>query len=257
MRDTIRDLSGSWRKVRQRFGIAAPRVAVHSQIPWYLRWLGIALLLGLSAASAAWIYDAGRRFAGFDRNEVEAELSAVKHELLDAQAELEKLRAVANAADSRLAIERTAQQKLAQQIRSLEQDNARLREELGTLDTMLTSDARSATSLSIYRFKVEPDVLPGEYRYRLLLVTPSSRREREFNGRLELVVNLTEDGRNAMMTFPEPADAGASAFRLSFKYFRRVEGTFRVNPKAKVENVQARIYENGSKEPRATNNVSL
>lgn len=240
-----------------RFGIAAPRVAVHSPIPWYLRWLGIALLIGVSAASAAWIYDAGRRFAGFDRNEVETELASVKTELADAQAELRKLRAVANASDSRLAIERTAQQKLAQQIRVLEQDNARLREELGTLDGMLSSDVRAGNSLAIYRFKVEPDVLPGEYRYHLLLVTPRARSEREFNGRLELVVNLTEDGRSAMMTFPEQGDAGASAFRLAFKYFRRVEGTFRVNPKAKVENVQARIYENGSNQPRATNSVSL
>lgn len=251
------DLSGSWRKARMRFGIAAPRVAVHSPIPWYLRWLGIALLIGVSAASAAWIYDAGRRFAGFDRNEVETELASVKTELADAQAELRKLRAVANASDSRLAIERTAQQKLAQQIRVLEQDNARLREELGTLDGMLSSDVRAGNSLAIYRFKVEPDVLPGEYRYHLLLVTPRARSEREFNGRLELVVNLTEDGRSAMMTFPEQGDAGASAFRLAFKYFRRVEGTFRVNPKAKVENVQARIYENGSNQPRATNSVSL
>jgi hypothetical protein len=252
------DLSGSWRKVRLRFGIAAPRVAVHSPIPWYLRWLGIALLLGVSAASAAWIYDAGRRFAGFDRNEVESELSSVRTQLADADAELAKLRAVANAADRRLAIERTAQQKLAQQIRTLEEDNARLREELGTLDSMLSSDARAGTALSIYRFKVEPDVLPGEYRYRLLLVTPRARSEREFNGRLELVVNLTEEGRNAMMVFPEPGDSGAAAFRLAFKYFRRVEGTFRVNPKAKVENVQALIYENGSnQQPRATSSVSL
>jgi hypothetical protein len=243
--------------VRLRFGIAAPRVAVHSPVPWYLRWVGIALLLGVSAASAAWIYDAGRRFAGFDRNEVETELAGVRAELLEAQAELDKLRAVANAADSRLAIERTAQQKLAQQIRALEQDNARLREELGTLDSMLSSDSRAGTALSIYRFKVEPDVLPGEYRYHLLLVTPRARSEREFNGRLELVVNLTEDGRNAMMTFPEPGDTGAGAFRLVFKYFRRVEGSFRVNPRAKVENVQARIYESGSNQPRATNAVSL
>ncbi len=251
------DLSGSWRKVRLRFGIAAPRVAVHSPVPWYLRWLGIALLLGISAASAAWIYDAGRRFAGFDRNEIESELTRVRSQLADAQGELDKLRAVANASDSRLAIERTAQQKLAQQIRTLEQDNARLREELGTLDNMLSSDARAGTSLSIYRFKVEPDVLPGEYRYHLLLVTPRARNEREFNGRLELVVNLTEDGHSAMMTFPEVGDSGAGAFRLAFKYFRRVEGTFRVNPKAKVENVQARIYETGSNQPRATSAVSL
>ena len=118
-------------------------------------------------------------------------------------------------------------------------------------------EARNLNQLSIYRFKVEPDVLPGEYRYRLLILTPSARRDRDFNGRLELVVNLTEGGQSAMMSFPEQAEAGAAAFKLNFRYFRRVEGTFRVSPKAKVESVQARIYESGTSEPRATNSVSL
>jgi uncharacterized protein DUF6776 len=247
-----------WRKaLRRRFGIAAPRVAVHSTLPWYWRWLGIAALLGISAVSAAWIYDAGRRFAGFDHGEVQEELNRVNRELDTARAELERLRAVANAADSRLSIERTAQQKLAQQIRALEQDNARVREELATFESMLTAEARSGHAPAIYRFKVEPDVLPGEYRYRLLLVTPSARRERDFNGRLELVVSLQEGGQNVMMSFPEQADANAAAFRLAFKYFRRVEGTFRVNPKAKVESVQVRVYETGSSQPRATHAVAL
>src|SRR5256886_10259535 len=144
----------------------------------------------------------------------------------------------------------------SQQIRALEQENARVREELATFESMLSSEARSANALSIYRFKVEPDVLPGEYRYHLLLVTPRTRRA-EFNGRLELIVTLTEGGQNAMMSFPEPAAAGASEFRLAFKYFRRVEGIFRVNPKAKVENVQVRVYETGSNQPRATHTVTL
>jgi len=246
----------SWTKaLRRRFGIARSRVEIHSMLPWYWRWLGIAALLGISAVSAGWIYDAGRRFAGFDRSEVQEELSRVSRELDTARSELERLRAVANAADSRLSIERTAQQKLAQQIRTLEQDNARLREELGTFETMVTSEARTGSAPAIYSFKVVADVLPGEYRYRLLLVTPSSRRERDFNGRLELVVSLTEEGRNVMMSFPEQADA--AAFRLAFKYFRRVEGTFRVNPKAKVESVQVRIYETGSSQPRATHSVAV
>jgi hypothetical protein len=244
-------------KLRQRFGIAAPRVAITSHVPWYWRWIGVAMLIGLSAASAAWIYDAGRRFAGFDSDEVQQELGVAKRELEAARAELVSLRAVAGAADSRLAIERTTQQKLAQQIRTLEQENARIREELATFESMLQSDLRNANVLSIYRFKVEPDVLPGEYRYRLLLVTPSARRERDFNGRMELVVSLTEGGQNAMMSFPEPADAGAAAFKLAFKYFRRVEGTFRVSPKAKVESVQVRVYETGSNQPRATHTESL
>jgi hypothetical protein len=243
--------------VRQRFGIAAPRVEIQTRIPWYWRWVGMAVLLGVAAAAAGWIYDAGRRFAGFDHNEVQEELRVVRGRLDSATSELERLRALANAAESRVAIERTAQQKLAQQIRVLEQENVRVREELATFESMLSTEARNVNALSIYRFKVEPDVLPGEYRYRLLILTPSSRRDRDFNGRLELVVNLTEGGQSAMMSFPEQADAGAVAFKLNFRYFRRVEGTFRVSPKAKVESVQARIYESGTSEPRATNSVSL
>ena len=249
--------SGRWKVIRQRFGIAAPRVAVQTQIPWYWRWAGIAVLLGISAAAAAWIYDAGRRYAGFDRSEVVTELTRVQGELDAARAELARLRAIANAADSRVSIERTAQQKLAQQVRSLEQDLARVREELAMVEQMLTSEERHTQTLAIYTFKVEPDVLPGEYRYRLLLLTPTDRRGRDFTGRLELVVNLQEGGQSAMMSFPEPGDASAPQFRLSFKYFRRVEGTFRVNPKAKVESVQARVYETGSNQPRATQSVSL
>ena len=244
-------------KLRQRFGIAAPRVAVHSHVPWYWRWVGLAALLAVSAAGATWIYDAGRRFAGFDQSEVQSELGLTKRSLAVAQAELERLRAIANAAESRLSIERSAQQKLAQQIRTLEQENAKVREDLATFESMLSSEARSGNTLAIYRFTVEPDVLPGEYRYHLLLVTPRARREREFSGRLELVVTLTDGGQNAMISFPEPADAGASEFRLAFKYFRRVEGIFRVNPKAKVANVQARVYETGSNQPRATMTVTL
>ncbi len=245
------------RKLDHSFGIAAHRVAVRSALPWYWRWMAFAALLGISAVSAAWIYDAGRRFAGFDQGEVQEELSRVSRELDAAQKELERLRAIANAADARLSIERTTQEKLAQQIRSLEQDNARVREELATFESMLTSDARSGNAPAIYRFKVEPDVLPGEYRYHLLLVTPSSRRERDFSGRMELIVSLQDAGENVMMSFPEQGDAGASAFRLAFKYFRRVEGTFRVNPKAKVESVQVRVYETGSSQPRATHSVAL
>ena len=230
---------------------------MQTHIPWYWRWVGFAALLGVAAAAAGWFYDAGGRFAGFDSSQVQQELRKAKDDLAEARSELERLRAATNAADNRMSIEKSAQQKLAQQIRALEQENARVREELATLEGMLSSDSRAAAGLTIYRFKVEPDVLPGEYRYHLLLLTPTTRRDREFHGRLELVVGLTDGGQSAMMSFPEPADAGASEFKLAFKYFRRVQGTFRVNPKARVESVQVRVYENGSNQPRATHTVTL
>ncbi|HLX80534.1 MAG TPA: DUF6776 family protein [Burkholderiales bacterium] len=250
-------MASRFSKLRQRFGIAAPRMSVRTHVPWYLRWLGLAVLLAFSATLAAWMYDAGRRFAGFDRGEVEQELSAARSELEKAREELKRLSAVANAADSKVSIERTAQQKLAQQARGLEQDNARLREELALFESMLSSDTAGAAPLSILRFKAEPDVIPGEYRYRVLLLASGPRRGRDFQGRLELVVSLTEAGRSAMITVPGQAEPDSASFRLGFKHFQRVEGIFRVNPKAKVTNVQARVYETGSAEPRVVQNATL
>ena len=250
-------IAGRLSKLRQRFGIAAPKVSVRTHVPWYLRWLGLALMLAVSAALAAWMYDAGRRFAGFDRSEVEQELASARSEFGKMREELERLRALPNGADSKFSIERTAQQKLAQQIRGLEQDNARLREELAIFESMLSSDTASAAPLSVLRFKVEPDVLPGEFRYRILLLASGPRRGREFQGRLELVVSLTETGRSAMMTIPGQGESESSTFRLAFKHFQRIDGVFRVNPKAKVASVQVRVYEAGSAEPKVTRSVVL
>jgi hypothetical protein len=250
-------MAGRFRKLRQRFGIAAPTVAVRTQVPWYLRWLGLAVMLAFSAALAAWMYDAGRRFAGFDRSEVEQEMNSARVELAKLREELQRLRAVANSSDSKVSIERTAQQKLAQQIRGLEQENARLREELAIFESMLATDATGAAPLSVLRFKVEPDVLPGEFRYRVLLLASGQRRGKEFQGRMELVVGLTEEGRSAMITVPGTGDAEAGNFKLGFKHFQRIDGIFRVNPKAKLASVQLRVYETGSAEPKVTQNATL
>jgi len=250
-------MAGRLSKLRQRFGIAAPKVSVRTHVPWYLRWLGLAVALVLSVALAAWTWDAGRRFAGFDRSEVEQDLAAARAEAAKLREELGRLRELANAADSKVAIERTAQQKLAQQIRSLEQENGRVREELALFESMLSSETAVAAPLSILRFKVEPDLLPGEFRYRLLLLASGPRRGREFQGRLELAVGLAEDGRSAIIMVPGQAESEGSAFRLAFKHFQRIEGSFRISPKARVGSVQVRVYESGSAEPKVTQSVTL
>ena len=250
-------MAGGFKRFRQRFGITAPKVAVRTHVPWYLRWLLLAVLLAFSVALAAWMYDAGRRFAGFDRSEVQDELSAIRRELDSTRTELEKLRAIANAADSRLSIERTAQVQLAQQIRTMEQDNARLREDLAIFESMLSAGARSTQALNIQRLKVEPDGLPGEYRYRMLLLTGNRRERGEFQGRLELLVGVQQGGRNAMIVFPDRAAADSPAYKLSFRNFYRVEGTFRIDPMAKVGTVQVRVFEAGAAQAKATQSITL
>ena len=251
-------------RFRQHFGIAARKVAVRTELAWYWRWLAILAVLAAALALSVWMYDMGRRFAGFDRSELQQQVGDLQRqsargqdELRSTREALETLRAETAASESRLAIERSAQEKLAEQIKLLGRENSRLREELATFESLLVSESRDSNPLSIHRFTVQPDVLPGEYRYRLLLIAGTGRREQSFQGRLELVVSLTEGGKNAMMVIPEGTGDAAEAFRLLFKYFHRVEGSFRVSPKAKVKSVQARIYEAKAAQARATASATI
>jgi hypothetical protein len=241
-------------RIAQRFGIAAPRVAVRTQLAWYWRWLVIVVSAALVIVLARWLYDAGRRVAGFDRLEIEQEIVKLRSDLGDRSAELDKFRAAVDAADSRLAIERAAQRKLADQVQSLEKQNTLLREDLAIFESMLSSGPRDAQSLVIQRFQIEPGGAPGEYRYRMMLFSPGRRAERNFQGRLELTVKLSAAGRGAMMNLPDKA--GSEAFQLSFRQFRRVEGTFRIAAGARIESVQARVFESGSDQVKATQTVN-
>jgi hypothetical protein len=240
------------KRIRGRFGISAPKMTVRTHVAWYWRWLGMVAALAVSLVIAAWLYDAGRRFAGFDRSETEQELAQLRATVAKLEQETRRLRAIADASESRLKIEQSAQAQLGSQVKSLEDQNTRLKEDLAFFENLTPA----ADKLSIHRFKVEPDALPGEYRYRLL-VLQGGRRDREFQGSLQLVVSLQENGRDGMIIVPDQASATDSAYRLGFKYFQRVEGTFRVPPKAKVVSVQARVLERGSDQARASQSFSL
>jgi hypothetical protein len=236
------------KKIRQRFGISAPRMTVTTHIAWYWRVLGIVAVLSCSLALAAWMYDAGLRFAGFDRSEAEQELSQLRESVGKLSQESSGLRASVNASESKLQIERAAQTQLGRQVKALEDENARLKEDLAFFENLIPSEHRDNTLL-INRFRAEPGALPGEFHYRLLLLQ-GGRRDKPFQGNLQLLVSLQQDGKDAIITFPE--EGAAQAYRISFKYFQRLEGTFRVAPGARVKMVQVRIFESGSAQMRAT-----
>ncbi|MSQ70842.1 MAG: hypothetical protein EXR27_06070 [Betaproteobacteria bacterium] len=243
------------KRVRQRFGISAPKMTVNTHVAWYWRWLGMMLVASISLALAAWIYDAGRRFAGFDRSEVEEELARLRESTTKLQAEAARLRGLADAGESRLKIEQSAQKQLGTQVRVLEEENSRLKEDLAFFENLIPSERRGE-KVSIHRFNVLPDALPGEYRYRML-VMQGGPRDREFQGSMQLVVEVRQGNRNAMIVLPGDAGRSDPSYKLAFKYFHRVEGSFRVPPEAKVRTVRIRVMENGSTEARASQSVDL
>ncbi len=228
-------------------------MTVKTHVAWYWRMLGVVVVLSCSLVLATWMYDAGRRFAGFDRSEVEQEMSQLRESVKKLTEESNALRAGVNASESKLQIERAAQMQLVKQVKALEDENGRLKEDLAFFENLMPGE-RKDNALSINRFRVEPDALPGEFRYRLLLLQGSTRAQ-PFQGSLQFLLTLQQDGKNAIITLPE--EGAAQTYRINFRYFQRVEGTFRVAPGARVKTVQIRIFESGSAQVRASQSVNL
>jgi hypothetical protein len=199
-------------------------------------------VLSFSLAMAGWIYDAGRKIAGFDRRGIEEEIATLRNRAADLQSEVTRLRALVNAAESSIQIERTAQQQLIRQLKALEQENGRLREDLAFFENLASAEGQKA-GFTINRLQVEPSGKPGQYRYRLLAAAQGGKKDSLFKGSLQLVIGLQKDGKSAIMVLPTPNDPEKRNFDISFKYFHRVVGTFEVPAGAKVDSVEARLMQ--------------
>ena len=159
------------------FGISAPRVAVRTAVAWYWRWLGlIALAVVIMMFSA--------------KAKLEQEVAQISGNLAQIERQMQ--------------IERATYTDLVKQVKALTEENASLKEDLAFFQTLMPSGGKEG-GVAVNRFMVQNDALPGEFRYRLLL-TQTGQRSKDFQGRLQFVVNLQQDGKKTVMTLPADDD---------------------------------------------------
>jgi multidrug efflux pump subunit AcrA (membrane-fusion protein) len=243
------------RTLKRRFGIFAPRVAVRAHLPWYWRWLGYIALGGLVVGVGLTTYDYGMELAGFRQSEAQRVIARMSEEIQSRETRISELRTQVAATERQLQIDRATYGDLGRQVKLLSEENAALKEDLALFQSLMTSEEKEL-GLSINRFRVQPDSLPGEYRYRFLLVQ-SGQRVREFQGTLQFVVNLEQGDRRFVVTLPLEEQKSAKEYQVSFKFFQRVEGTFKVAPGTVVKSLQVRVFEIGSITPKLSQSVSV
>jgi hypothetical protein len=231
----------AFKDFRRRFGISAPQMAVRIKPSWYWRAVEILIALSLLLALAAWGFALGREFANFAADD--GGLSAPVADVAPRES---------GEANRLLQIERAARDHLARQVKLLSEENSRLKDDLLFFQTLMP--AGSKEGVSINQLKLQRDAHSGDYRYRFFLVQ-AGNRQREFKGTVEVVVNLQDrDGpRTAVLSVSE----GTESNRVSFKFYHRVEGSFRIPPGARVASLEVRVFENGDDTPRAIQSVGL
>ena len=159
------------------------------------------------------------------------------------------------AVERQLQIDRATYGDLAKQVKTLSEENSALKEDLAFFQSLMASGAKEL-GLSINRFRVQPDALPGEYRYRLLLVQ-SGQRIKEFQGTLQFLVYLEQSDRKFVLTLPPEDQKNSREYQVNFKFFQRVDGTFKVAPGTTVKNLEVRVFENGVNAPKLSQTASV
>jgi cell division protein FtsB len=223
------------RLLRRRLTVSSPRLAIRSAMPWPLRWLLAAVVLGFSGALALWAFEFGRDIAGLDRH-AKQELEQLRAEVQVLRSELGRAQSVANTSDSLLTTEKAAQQQLLQQIRQLEADNQQLRSDLGFFERLIPGSGTDA--LSIRGLQVER-LSAGQLKWQVLMIQ-ALKNAPDFKGGLEVAFTGTLDGRPWSMTqspAPQP---------VLIKSYLRQEGVVDVPPQAVVKTVTAKILQGGT-----------
>jgi hypothetical protein len=251
MPPTIRALG---RRVRQTFGISAPRMAVRTHLSW--RWKAPALLAVLVVIAGMWWwgFDFGQFLGGFNRGAIEQRQAKLEAELTTTRQENARLRAKSAELEADLNVTRGAQSTLSREALDLQSENTQMKEELAFLRTLFSQSGKPGT-IAIQRLAAERE-RDDVYRFSMLVVR-GGKPEDDFTGQLSLSANLAAAGHTSVLTLPDDQPETAPALQLQFKYYQRIEGTFRVPPGAQVKSLQARVLEPGQSTPKATRSLNL
>ncbi|HVR92813.1 MAG TPA: DUF6776 family protein [Casimicrobiaceae bacterium] len=247
-------MGGLGRKLRQTFGISAPRMAVRTHLSWRWKIPAVLALFLLVAGMWWWGFDFGQFLSGFNRGAVAEKQGKLESEVAQFKDENGKLRARAAQLEIDLNITRGAQATLSKQSLELQSENTQIKEELAFLQKLFSDTGKQGT-ISIQRLSAERE-RDDAYHYSLLVVrggNPSG----EFAGQLTLQAGLLSGGRLATVALPDDQPDASATLKLQFKYYQRIEGTIRVPPGSQLKTLQARVLEVGQSSPRATKSLNI
>jgi hypothetical protein len=205
---------------------------VRSALPWPVRWMVGAVVLGFSAAIGLWAFEFGKGIAGLDTNAKE-EMKLLQVEVAQLRQDRDKAQTIANTSGSLLTAEKAAQEKMATQLKQLESDNRLLRDDLGFFEKLLP--AGGADGVTIRGLQAEL-LSASQLKWQVLVIQPVKNAP-DFKGKMEVTFNGTLAGKPWTSTLP------GGAQDLQLKQYRRIEGVLDLPPQAVVKTVTAKVVE--------------
>jgi hypothetical protein len=230
-------------------------VAIRSHVPWYVKFGGTGLAMGIAAAVAWWLVDTSYRITGFNREEAKQQISALTEDKQRIQLAFETAKTQSNNFESQLKVEKASQAELAKNVTQLQEENANLKEDLGFLRNIMSAGS-APEGLAITNLKIEPDALPSEFRYRML-ITQGGQRKLDFKGKVQVIARIQQGAQQATLSFPADAELKATGGAIEFRYYQKVDGRFKIPEGAQLKSVQIRVLTVPGLDVRTQKSVNL
>ncbi|HEX4858148.1 MAG TPA: DUF6776 family protein [Usitatibacteraceae bacterium] len=233
-------LRGAWRKIRARIGIRAERMAITSHSPWYVRFASYGLMMGVAGAVAWYLVDNQYRITGFNREEAKAQIATLTAENEKLRRDYQQTKSLLNERDGELKVEKSTLADFTRNLAQLQEENNSLKEDLGFLRNIMSTGS-VPEGVAISNLKIEPDAMPGEYRYRLL-VTQGGRRKQDLKAKIQLVARFQQGTQLTNLAIPTDAELRTGGTVLEFRFYQRAEGRFRIPDGVQLKSVQVRLF---------------
>jgi hypothetical protein len=207
-------------------------MTVRGALPWPLRWVALALMLGFSAAIGLWAFEFGKSIAGLDKSAKE-ELLKLRTEVAQLRQENDKNLSIVNTSGLTLVTEKAEKDKLNAQLKQLEVDNRALRDDLGFFEKL--TNASNAESLAIR--SLQADLVAGnQLKWQALVIQPVKNAP-EFKGKLELTFSGFQNGKPWSMTLP------SGPVPLQLTQYKRAEGLVNLPAQVIVKAISAKVLD--------------
>jgi hypothetical protein len=211
-----------------------------------------AVVIGFCSAIGLWAFEFGREIAGIEGG-TQAELVRLRERVTVLDAELAQTRgqrdeaqSVANTANTLITTEKVSSEKILAQLKALEDENRRLKDDLGFFEKLTPSLGAEGVTIRALQGDTQPD---GKIHWQVLLIQ-AKKNPAEFSGRIEVAFVGVLNGKP--WTGP---GSGPDGVPVKLGQYGRIEGFYDVPPQVQIKSLTVKLFEGGAL--RATQSAKM
>jgi hypothetical protein len=181
----------------------------------------VVIVLALLGWLCSFVFDLGRKRAGFDSEASQREVHLLELRVQDYQDENRRLREKVALLESGNVIDRKAYSRLERNLEDLQNEVRELELEVSFYQE-LVAPTGLASGIQVEHIEITPLAPEREYRLKIVLVQ-GAKAGRAVSGRVYMILHGIDEGVQKELTLKQLTGGKVSSFKYGFKYFQNFQ----------------------------------